>query len=143
MTSRTFERFYPKLGALAALAIWWYLDFPIPPESSFNMALISSLTLAAIFTGFVGTATAVIVGMDSPIMEKIRRSTAIASLTNYITESIVAGIAVSVTAFLLFFWNYPPPLVITGAWIFFIALLTLTFYRISYILIGFLGTKKW
>jgi hypothetical protein len=142
MQSRTFERYYPRLGALAVLVFWWRLGCPVPGKENFGMALVSSLTLAAIFTGFVGTATAVMIGMDSPVMEKIRKTTAAAALASYVTESIVAGMAVAITAFLAFFWAYPPPVLLIAIWVFFIALLALSFFRISYIMVGFLGVKK-
>ena len=142
LRSRSVERFYPRVGAFLVLGAWWFIGQPMPPQEVLSMAMISSLTLAAIFTGFAGTATAVMIGMETRVMEKIRTSSAIEALAAYVMETIVAGMIVAVCAFLSFFWGHPVPTLLSAVWILGVALLALCFFRLSYILVGFLGVSR-
>lgn len=50
--------------------------------------LASSLTIAAILTGFLATAKAILISLDSPLMNRIREAGYINDLVSYLSQSI-------------------------------------------------------
>ena len=104
MTSLTLERFWPYLGTLLALAVWWFglhHPFPIHPDALMG----ASGTVAAVFVGFLGTAKAIVLGLSgSAAFKKLKTAGYANLLFAYLAEALFCGVAflaVAVTGFFL------------------------------------------
>lgn len=142
MNSRVIERYYPRVGALIVGGAWSALGAPVPNDSLIGVALISSMTMAAIIMGFASTSVSVLLGLDSPIMDRIRKSGAVVALGAYISECIFAALLLALTAFVGFFTGPSLPFIVGFIWITSLALLGLSFIRLSRIMVGLLISKK-
>ncbi|QJX02453.1 hypothetical protein HML84_12640 [Alcanivorax sp. IO_7] len=65
--------------------LWWRLGMVLPAGDAI---LSSSLTLGAIITGFLATAKAIVMTLDSPIMKKIRQTDYSNDLVSYLGQAI-------------------------------------------------------
>lgn len=137
--SRRFERHYPYWGSMAAALLIWLLGDPVPAEAVYGAALMASFTVAAIACGFLGTATAVLTGLDSRPMRRIRDSAAILSLAAYLIEGIVAGFLVMLVAMVGFFMSYPFHGLYVVIWAGLLTFLALAFFRVVYIMVGLMA----
>lgn len=80
-----FERFFPYLFGVIA-GILWVQTKLIFPES--DTILSSTLSVSSIFVGFLATSKAILIGMNSQVIEDIRDSGYIKDLANYIGDAI-------------------------------------------------------
>lgn len=80
-----FEKFYPYLfGAIASL-LWWQGSTAFPEGD----AIISStLGVSGVFVGFLATSKAILIGMNSPLINDLRESGYINELVSYISQAI-------------------------------------------------------
>lgn len=132
--SRRFERHYPYIGGTVAALAWFLLGAPAPQPATYGMALIATFTVAAIVSGFLGSATSILTGLDSRVMRRIRESNAIYSLSAYLLEGMVAGVVVMVVAMSGFFLPYPFGPVYLSIWIGSLVFLALVFLRVARIM---------
>lgn len=79
------EKIAPYFLAFAATFMWWKLGITIPEKGA---TLESSLSLGAIITGFLATSKAILMTLDSPIMQRIRKTSYIRDLTSYLAQAI-------------------------------------------------------
>ena len=100
MKSLYLERLSPYLLAIAGALLWWKLQLALPPGEGI---LSSSLTLGAILTGFLATAKAILMSLDSPIMQRIRETTYISDLTSYLSQAIWLSFSFSLVSIIGFF----------------------------------------
>ena len=97
--SLTWERWYPC--AVAVLAAGLGAAFH-PDRLSFPPQLLrGTVSLGALAFGFVGAALAVLVGLDSPFMRRIRRTSYVIVLRRYVGWALLAGLALASLAGLL------------------------------------------
>ena len=80
-----FEKLFPYLLSLAAGLLWWQFELCFPSGEG---VLGSSLTIGAILTGFLATAKAILMGLDSPIMNRIRKTDYLTDLVSYLSHAI-------------------------------------------------------
>lgn len=100
MKSIYLERIAPYLLGLAGILIWWQLDLNLP---SGNGILGSSLTLSAILTGFLATAKAIIMTLDSPIMQRLRETDYIHDIVSYLSQAIWLSFSFCILTLIGFF----------------------------------------
>lgn len=100
MKSIYLERFAPYLLGFAAILIWWKLDIALPLGDG---VLGSSLTLGAILTGFLATAKAIIMTLDSPIMQKLRETNYIHDIVSYLSQAIWLSFSFCILTLIGFF----------------------------------------
>ena len=79
------EKFAPYILAITGALLWWRLKITLP---SGDAILSSSLTIGAILTGFLATAKAVLLSLNSPIMDRIRETGYINDLVSYLSQAI-------------------------------------------------------
>lgn len=79
------ERVYPYLLMLAALLLWCRLDLSFPKT---DPILSATLSTAGIFVGFLATSKAILLSMNSPIIDRLRSSGYMAVLASYIAQAI-------------------------------------------------------
>jgi len=79
------EKIYPYLLAASAALLWWNADVKLPSGEGI---LGSSLTIGAILTGFLATAKAILMALDSPIMQRIRQTEYLGDLVSYLSQAI-------------------------------------------------------
>ena len=99
MKSIYLERFAPYLLGFAAILIW-QLDIALPLGDGI---LGSSLTLGAILTGFLATAKAIIMTLDSPIMQRLRETNYIHDIVSYLSQAIWLSFSFCILTLIGFF----------------------------------------
>ena len=85
MKSIYLERAAPYILGFASAFIWLKADLSLPDN---NAILSASLTLGAILTGFMATSKAILMTLDSPIMQRLRETDYIGSITSYLGAAI-------------------------------------------------------
>lgn len=85
MKSIYLEQGAPYILGIAAMVVWWQVGVSLPEN---NDILSSSLTLGAILTGFLATAKAILMTLDSPIMQRLRETDYIDSIVSYLSQAI-------------------------------------------------------
>lgn len=100
MKSIYLERLSPYILAIAGALLWWKLKLALPPGDGI---LGSSLTLGAILTGFLATAKAILMSLDSPIMQRMRETTYISDLTSYLSQAIWLSFGFCIVSIVGFF----------------------------------------
>lgn len=85
-----FEKYYPYLlGAIAGL-LWWKSGTSFPESD----AIISStLSVSGIFVGFLATSKAILISMNSPLIQDLKTSGYINELVSYIGQAIWLNLA--------------------------------------------------
>ena len=94
--SLTWERWYPCAVAVlaAGLGAAFHPDrLPFPPQ-----LLRGTVSLGALAFGFVGVFLAVLVGLDSPFMRRIRRTSYVIVLRRYVGWALLAGLALALVS---------------------------------------------
>lgn len=128
----TVERYTPYGVGLLAVALWFYFDVSIPFEKADSL-LSSSLTLGAIMAGFLATAQAIVMTLDSPVMQRVRETDHIEDLVSYLTHAIFFAILFSVVCLAGYFFC-PSGIVYGLVWISTAAISLSAFARISFII---------
>lgn len=100
MKSIYLEKFAPYALAVAGALLWWKLQLELPTGEGI---LNSSLTLGAILTGFLATAKAIVMTLDSPIMQRIRETTYVNDLVSYLSQAIWLSFGFCIVSLVGFF----------------------------------------
>ena len=100
MKSIHLEQTAPYILGVAAMFIWWKSNLSLP---SGDGILSSSLTLGAILTGFLATAKAILMTLDSPIMQRLRETDYINSIVSYLSQAIWLCFAFCIVTLIGFF----------------------------------------
>jgi len=100
MKSIYLEQSTPYILGVSAMFIWWKMELTLP---SGDGILSSSLTLGAILTGFLATAKAILMTLDSPIMRRLRETDYIDSIVSYLSQAIWLSFAFCIITLIGFF----------------------------------------
>ena len=100
MTKLWFEKKYPYLIAAIAGILWWQLKPGFPVDKSI---ISSTLSVAGIFVGFLATSKAILISMNSPIMESLKESGYIKELVSYIGQAIWSNLGFCVVNIIGYF----------------------------------------
>lgn len=100
MKSIYLEKLAPYILAVAGGFCWWRFDLALPSE---NAILSSSLTLGAILTGFLATAKAIVMTLNSPIMQKIRETSYLSDMVSYLSQAIWLSFGFCIVSLIGFF----------------------------------------
>ena len=100
MKSIWLEKLSPYILAVSGALLWWTLGLSLPVGDGI---LSSSLTLGAILTGFLATAKAILMTLDSPIMQRIRGTHYIRDLTSYLSQAIWLSFSFCILSLIGFF----------------------------------------
>ena len=126
-----FERLCPVIYAVIALAMWVRLEGKFPESDSLISA---TLSVAGVFVGFLATAKAILISMNSPIIAEIKESGYINDLVSYIGQAIwfnlsfcVVNVAGYFDLYKLEFYGY--------FWIFFAMASLISFIRVTDIML--------
>lgn len=106
MTSLLFEKAVPYVAALVAALLWWQMDLALPNGTPI---LSSSLTLGAILSGFLATAKAIVMTLDSPVMQRVRETTYVNDLVSYLGQAIWLSFGFCIVAMVGFFVDTGSP----------------------------------
>lgn len=96
------ERWFPYLVAAFGVLLWWRMGITLPDKEGL---LGSSLTIGAILTGFLATAKAILMALDSPVMKRIRNTDYLADLVSYLGQAIWLSLLFCCIALLGYFVN--------------------------------------
>jgi len=131
---RKFERIYPYVFALLAAVIFWRAHILFPTGRDI---LSASITMGAIFTGFLATLESMVVSLQHPKIEHLRKTKFFSLLLSYLQEAIWISLVYCGWSLLGFFYDsLNPPIWYGPIWIAISCATLLTFYRVSSILIA-------
>jgi hypothetical protein len=126
---RVWEQLYPYLIAAAAAAAFWRYGVPFPAQRDI---LGASVTVGAVFVGFIATSEAIVVSLQGPIAEEFRATAFYFLLLRYTQEAIWVSILYCALALAGYFLpEHKAPQVYGAAWVFMTVAALTTFYRIS------------
>lgn len=94
------EKIAPYILSVAATFAWYKFGIKLPPGTSI---LGASLTLGAILTGFLATSKAILMTLDSPIMQRIRKTSYLSDLVSYLGQAIWMNFAYCIISLVGFF----------------------------------------
>lgn len=132
--TRQAERIYPFAGGAIAGGVWFWLGPSFPKDS---IVLVASLTLAAIFTGFLSTALSVLLGLDSPVMKRLRATSFRWTLVAFLRDAMVSNLLFGALAVAGLFMDKPPHW-FGVLWCALLTMMVLAFVRILDVLMGLL-----
>lgn len=127
--SRAFERIYPYLFGLLATGLFWHFNVSFPKGQDI---LSASITLGAVFIGFLATSESIVISLQSPKMAEFKATKFFRLCLQYLREGIWTALiycAVSLTGF--FYKIDTPPPWFGPVWIFLCVSTLLTFQRVS------------
>ena len=131
--SLTWERWYPcAIGVLVAgLGAAFDPDrLAFPPQ-----LLRGTVSLGALAFGFVGVILAVLVGLDSPFMRRIRRTSYVIVLRRYVGWALLGGLAVALVSLAGLWPGVAARPAFAYAWGFALAFCLACLYRIGRIML--------
>lgn len=137
---RFFERSYPYLfGVLAACVYAWY-SFPFPKGEEI---LSSSITVAAIFTGFLATTKSLVISIESAPMKELRKTRFLNLLVSYLREAIYSSLFMGLVGMLGFFQDaHNQPKWYGIMWTGSLVITLLTFTRVTNSLLKIIEMRK-
>lgn len=100
MSSLAFEKYYPYILGVLATVLWQQLGVQMPLKDSF---LSASLTIGAILAGFMATSKAILMTLDSPVMQRIRTSGYVEELVYYLAHALWLSFSFSIISLIGFF----------------------------------------
>lgn len=137
--SRVWERLYPYLVALAGGAAFWRSGIAFPAHHDI---LGASVTLGAVFVGFLATSEAIVVSLQGPIAEQFRQTKFYNLLLHYTQEAIWVSIAYCVVSLTGYFLpQQQSPHWYAAAWVTLTIASLATFYRVSLSLVRVIGAS--
>jgi hypothetical protein len=125
------EKSFPLLVSVPVTLVAWKLPPHIPDRYHADVVG-SSLTMAAIFLGFMATSLSILISMkETQVASALRGSDAMKGLVGYLRQAIFCTLLWLISSFLLYFLQ--PPLLIT-AWVGLGAWALMCFLRVVFLL---------
>jgi hypothetical protein len=132
--SRWLERLYPFLVPLSLAYSFWRMKIPFPQGQD---VLSASITMGAVFTGFLATLKTIVISLQSPRIELLRQTKFFSLLITYLQEAVWMSLIFCMWGLGGFFYDQTKPPTWFGAvWVFCAAATILTFLRVSSILVS-------
>lgn len=100
--SLSFERIYPILFAASSAITAWLLDFALPTDATKEL-LAATISFGAILAGFIGTAKSILMALPAALLSKLRTSTYMADLAEYLSSALTGSLLVSAISIAGFF----------------------------------------
>lgn len=125
------ERYVPYLVALPVTVVAWNQP-PVIPKDYHADVIGSSLTMAAIFLGFMATSLSILISIkETRVACALRENGAMQQLVSYLRQAILWTLLWLIASFLLYFLQ--PSLLLT-AWIGLASLAVMCFLRVVHLL---------
>lgn len=127
--SRSFERIYPYLFGLLGAGLFWHYGVHFPKGQA---VLSASITLGAVFIGFLATSESIVISLQSPKIAHFKTTKFFPLCLQYLKEGIWTALLYSALSLVGFFCNSDaPPGWFGPVWVFFSIATLLTFQRVS------------
>ena len=135
---RIFERIYPYAVAVGLAIGFWcaHLSFPKGQD-----ILSASITLGAVFTGFLATLNSMVIGLQGPRIKRFKSTKFFLLLLQYLKEAIWLSLIFCALCLGGFFYDAEnPPRWFGAIWVLFGVATLLTFQRVSHVLVQLIQT---
>ena len=76
--------------ASIAASVWLYLGIPMPEDGRYTLG--ATATFSSVVTGFVGTSLSILIALDSPLMHRVRKTSYVTFLQNYLGWALASGV---------------------------------------------------
>ena len=141
--NRTTERIYPYALSISAAGIFHYSKAGFPTGEG---VLSASITIGAIFVGFLATVMSIVLTIQSARIEELRATKFFGLMIGYLQEAIWGSLAFcALSLFGYFLLSQPPkplPFWFQDAWLLFSSATFLTFFRITRALLGLVSLSE-
>jgi hypothetical protein len=138
--SRNAERIYPYGAAIVLAVLFWgtHLSFPVGQD-----ILSASITLGAVFTGFLATLNSMVIGLQGPRMRRFKNTKFFLLLLVYLKEAIWSSLAFCALSLGGFFYDpTKPPSWFGIVWVLLGVTTILTFQRASSVLVRLIQSSE-
>ncbi len=138
--NRNVERSYPYAAAVTAAVGCYYggLNFPKGQD-----VLSASITIGAIFTGFLATSKSLAISIDTPAMNELRKTRFFDLMVQYLREAIYASLLLGAFGIAGFFHDpQSPPRWYGVVWVLLIVSTFLTFIRVTNAFLELIQSRK-
>lgn len=130
---RYLERSYPYVSALIVAVTFWCCTVSFPAGQDI---LSASITMGAVFTGFLATLKSIVISLQSRKIEELRKTKFFSLLLSYLQEAIWSSLLFCLCCLCGFFYDpVHPPVFFGVVWSCLAFATLLTFQRVSAILI--------
>lgn len=140
MSKLFWEKWHPYIWGLIALALWYLYEPTFPVDN--NDVLAATLNVSAILMGFLATAKALLMTLDTPVMQKLQSAGYIKDIASYMREGIHLSFLLCVHSILGYFILKPRPDWYIYVWLFLSVAAGLGFLRVTSILLKLFEKKK-
>lgn len=138
--NRKLERSYPYVAAAAAACGYYFGEFAFPKGQD---VLSATITIGAIFTGFLATSKSLAISIDTPAMTELRQTKFFDLLVQYLREAIHVSLLLGAFGILGFFYDSTnPPRWYGVTWITLLVSTFLTFFRVTNAFLELIQARK-
>lgn len=88
--SPTWERWYPVIAAAIVAAVWLCFGISMPDDARYLLG--ATVTFSSVVTGFVGASLSILIALDAPLMHRVRKTSYIVYLQNYLGWALASGV---------------------------------------------------
>lgn len=127
--SRIAERIFPYIVPVAGVWLTYHYKVAFPANENGGDLLISAITMASIFMGFLVTAKSILLGLQTPQFRIIRNSPFFALLLKYLKAAIYCSLFYSCICLAGFFYT-SDAVWKTPVWVYMTGVTILTFLRV-------------
>jgi hypothetical protein len=138
--NRKFERTYPyAIAAILAVMFWhFHVHFPAGQE-----ILSASITLGAVFTGFLATLESMVIGLQGPRLKRFKNTKFFLLLLQYLKEAIWSSLAFCALCLCGFYYDQlNPPNWYGAIWVLSGTTTIFTFQRASSVLVRLIQSSE-
>lgn len=91
--SQFFEHYHPYIIGVIIASVCYRFGFVLPSDNAF---FASSLTIGAILSGFMATSKAILMTLNTPVMERIRDTGYLDDLVSFLKSALWSGLFFSI-----------------------------------------------
>lgn len=126
---RLVEQLLPYFLSIALVAAYFFSGIEFPKCRD---VLSASITLGAVFTGFLATLKSIIISVNSPAIDHLRTLRFWGVLLSYLQQAIWASLGLCIISMIGFFLDpLTPPKLFGILWVFLASAAIFTFLRVS------------
>lgn len=96
--SPTWERWYPAIAASLVAGIWLYFGISMPEDGRYLLG--ATVTFSSVATGFIGASLSILIALDNPLMHKVRNTSYVKFLQNYLGWALASGVLLVIVSML-------------------------------------------
>lgn len=135
--NRKIEQAYPYFVPTLIAVAFWYWHVPVPKGEEF---LSASITVGAIFTGFLATSKSILIGLQSENFDRFKKTKFFPILVSYLRQAIFISLMYCGICLAGFAWaDKCFPDWYQAVWVWFTTATFLSFYRVTQVTLNLIA----